>query len=135
MNMDDYLKEALEITRAQAGVREMSEAEIASFMRKVAMSIQQLAESGAEEADMPVATADGRKSIKEKSVICLECGKTFKIVTKRHLASHGLSVGEYKEKWGLKKDAALMCKSLQRARRKKMQDMRLWERKGGRKAK
>ena len=30
--MDDYLKEALEITRAQAGVRVMSEEEIAAFI-------------------------------------------------------------------------------------------------------
>lgn len=30
--MDDYLKEALEITRAQAGVRVMSEEEIASIL-------------------------------------------------------------------------------------------------------
>ena len=31
--MDDYLKEALEITRAQAGVRVMSEEEIAAFIQ------------------------------------------------------------------------------------------------------
>ncbi|MDE5879805.1 MAG: MucR family transcriptional regulator, partial [Desulfovibrio sp.] len=31
------------------------------------------------------------------------------------------------EKWGLKKDTPLVCKSLQRERRKKMKDMKLWE--------
>lgn len=38
--MDDYLKEALEITRAQAGVRVMSEEEIATFIQKVAQGIR-----------------------------------------------------------------------------------------------
>lgn len=70
---------------------------------------------------------EARKSIKEKSVTCLECGKTFKILTKRHLASHGLDMASYKEKWGLKKDVPLVCKSLQRERRRKMKDIRLWE--------
>ena len=42
--MDDYLKEALEITRAQAGVRIMTEEEIAAFIQKVAMGIRAVAE-------------------------------------------------------------------------------------------
>ena len=40
---------------------------------------------------------------------------------------HGLEMASYKEKWGLKKDVPLVCKSLQRERRRKMKDMRLWE--------
>ena len=48
-------------------------------------------------------------------------------ITKRHLASHGMTSGEYREKWGFKKDAPLVCKALQRERRKKMKDMKLWE--------
>ncbi len=126
--MDDYLKEALEIARAQAGVRVMSEEEISSFVRKVAQGIRTVAEG-----DVPVESDNGdlvmeaRKSVKEKSVICLECGKSFKILTKRHLASHGMTSAEYREKWGFKKDAPLVCKFLQRERRKKMKDMKLWE--------
>ena len=42
--MDDYLKEALEITRAQAGIRVMSEEEIAAFIQKVAQGIKSVAE-------------------------------------------------------------------------------------------
>jgi predicted transcriptional regulator len=70
---------------------------------------------------------DPKKAIKEKSVTCLECGKSFKILTKKHLATHGLAPEEYKEKWGYKKNTPLVCKSLQRERRKKMKEMRLWE--------
>jgi len=126
--MDDYLKEALEITRAQAGVRVMTEEEITSFIQKLATGIRSVAEGEAPvEFDTMEMAQEGRKSVKEKSVTCLECGKTFKILTKRHLASHGLETAEYREKWGLKKDAPLVCKALQRERRKKMKDMKLWE--------
>ena len=62
------------------------------------------------------------------TVVCLECGAKFKMLTKRHLALHGLTPAEYKAKWGLKKSSSLACKSLQRMRRKKMQDMQLWSR-------
>lgn len=126
--MDDYLKEALEIARAQASVRVMSEDEITSFIQKLAQGIRSVAEG-----DTPVELENGdlvleaRKSVKEKSVTCLECGKTFKILTRRHLASHGMDAAAYREKWGFKKDSPLVCKALQRERRKKMKDMKLWE--------
>ena len=93
--MDDYLKEALEITRAQAGVRVMSEEEIATFIQKVAQGIRAVAEGEAPmEMDSAEMAQEARKSVKEKSVTCLECGKSFKILTKRHLASHGMTTAE-----------------------------------------
>lgn len=127
--MDDYLKEALEIAKAQASVRVMNEEEITAFVQKVTQGIRVVAET---EQPVELSTEEmvleGRKSVKEKSVTCLECGKNFKVLTKRHLATHGISTDEYREKWGFKKGSALVCKALQRERRKKMNDMKLWER-------
>ena len=71
---------------------------------------------------------DPSKAVKESSVVCLECGKSFKVLTKKHLSAHGLTPEEYRSKYGYKKGAPLAAKSLQRERRKKMKDMRLWER-------
>ena len=48
-------------------------------------------------------------------------------MTKRHLAMHEMDAAMYREKWGLKKNTPLVCKALQRERRKKMRDMKLWE--------
>ena len=127
--MDDYLKEALEIAKAQAGVRVMKEEEIAAFVHKVAQGIRAVAESEQPvEQNREEMALEGRKSVKEKSVTCLECGKNFKVLTKRHLATHGMSTDNYREKWGLKKGTALVSKALQRERRKKMNDMKLGER-------
>lgn len=127
--MDDYLKEALDIVKAQASVRIMAEDEIISMVRRLSSDIKNVAEgeSCVEELVSADVQSDPRKSIKEKSITCLECGKTFKILTRKHLASHGLDAVEYHEKWGLKKDTPLVCKGLQRERRKKMKDMKLWE--------
>lgn len=126
--MDDFLKEALEITKAQAGVRVMSEEEITKFVLKVAQGIRSAAEGQPSlEPESDGIVLEARKSIKEKSVTCLECGKSFKILTKRHLATHDMTTEEYLERWGFKKGTPLVCKALQRERRKKMKEMKLWE--------
>ena len=107
----------------------MKEEEITAFVQKVTQGIRVVAET---EQPVELSTEEmvleGRKSVKEKSVTCLECGKNFKVLTKRHLAIHGMSTDNYREKWGLKKGTALVSKALQRERRKKMNDMKLWER-------
>ncbi|NLY41800.1 MAG: MucR family transcriptional regulator [Desulfovibrionales bacterium] len=124
--MEDYLKQALEIVKAQAGVRTMNEDEITSMLRSLANSIRSVSEGVMEPAE-PEAVVDPKNAIREKSVLCCECGKSFKVLTKRHISTHGLTVEEYKEKWGYKKGTSLVAKSLARERRKTMQGMKLWE--------
>lgn len=61
------------------------------------------------------------------SLTCLECGKVFKIISARHLASHGLNAIEYKAKWGLKDKPSLLAKSVLRERRKRVKALKPWE--------
>lgn len=129
--MENYLKEALEIVKAQATVRTMTEEEITNMVRKLSESIRDIYEGEApvEETEEAV-VLDPKKAVKEKSIVCVECGKSFRILTKKHLSTHGLTAVEYREKHGYKKGLPLVCKSLQRERRKKMHEMKLWERRG-----
>ena len=129
--MENYLKEALEIVKAQATVRTMTEEEITNMVRKLSESIRDIyeGETPAEETE-EIVVQDPKKAVKEKSIVCVECGKSFRILTKKHLSTHGLTAAEYREKHGYKKGMPLVCKSLQRERRKKMHEMKLWERRG-----
>jgi len=52
----------------------------------------------------------------------------MKVLTKKHLVLHGLDAVSYREKFGLKKGTPLTCKELQRSRKQKMSEMKLWER-------
>ena len=129
--MDEYVQEALELVKAQAKVRNMDQNEMASMVKTVSESIKAIAEdgegaTGSKTEQEPA--VDPKKAIREQSVICLECGKKFKVLTKRHLATHGLTTEEYREKWGFKKKQALVAKSLARQRKQKMQEMQLWKR-------
>uniref|UniRef100_A0A7C3WCW6 Transcriptional regulator n=1 Tax=Fundidesulfovibrio putealis TaxID=270496 RepID=A0A7C3WCW6_9BACT len=128
--MDDYLKEALEIVRAQAKVRVMTAQEIVAMVQNLVVGLKTVM-SGVVPAvadDSSGKPLEAKKAVREKSIICMETGKPMKVITKRHLAKLGLTPDEYRAKWGYPKDMPLVCKDLQRARRKKMQDMRLWER-------
>ncbi len=45
-----------------------------------------------------------KKSVKPDHLVCMDCGKKFKTI-KRHIkASHGLTVDEYKRRYGLPSD-------------------------------
>ena len=129
--MTDYLKQAIELAQAQASVRVMTEDEIITMVERLASKLKGLSECESVAEDAPVADApamDAKRSIKEKSITCLVCGKTMKVLTKKHLALHGLDAVSYREQFGLKKGTPLTCKELQRARKQKMAEMKLWER-------
>ena len=127
--MEDHVKQALEIVKAQASVRNMTEEEINSIIKSLSEGIQkasqEVTEPQAEQEQQPA--KDPKKAIREKSILCLECGKSFKVITKKHLEKHELTPEEYKAKWGYKKNQSLVCKSLARERKKKMQEMELWK--------
>ncbi len=131
--MEEYLKEALEIVKAQASVRNMTEEELSSMILVLSRGIREaVRELPGETAKSPPPGVDPDKAIRVKSVVCLECGKLFRVVTRKHLASHGMTPEEYKSKWGYKKNTSLVARSLARERRKKMQEMQLWKKRQAR---
>ena len=123
--MDNQIKEALELVKCQAAVRVMTVEEMTCMAQRLCHGLKCLAENETA-ATQPL--LDPSKAIKENSISCVECGKTLKVLTRKHLAEHGLTPESYREKHGYKKGTALVCKSLQRERRKLMKEMRLWER-------
>ncbi len=129
--MEDYVQEALEIVKAQASVRNMSEEELNSMVIRLSKQLRELVSAPAEDNSTEGSqepAVDPKKAIRERSVICLECGKSFKVLNKRHLAKHGLTSEEYKNKWGYAKNASLIAKYLSRQRKKKIQEIELWKR-------
>ena len=126
--MIGHVKEALEIVKAQARGRTMTEGEITSMLTRLVQGIQSFSEPGDRVMPGAAGDVDPKKAVKETSITCCECGKSFKILTKKHLLAHALTPVEYRAKHGYKKGASLACKALQRTRRKQMKDMELWKR-------
>lgn len=106
------------ITLAQAKHVVMSPKEIDKFMQTVFNRIKQM-------RDEELKTKFGKQEIEEEkekeinpmstikkdTIICLECGGKFKTLSAAHLATHGLTHDEYREKWGFPKRFPLVSKS------------------------
>jgi predicted transcriptional regulator len=73
-----------------------------------------------------------RKSITPDALISFEDGKPYKTL-KRHLTTHGMTVAEYKAKWGLPNDYPTTAPAYSEARSAMAKALGLGQ--GGRKAK
>ena len=112
------------IVTAQAGVTRMSAEELSEALTKSYESLKRIKdheEGVATEIPALGAAAvaiEPKASIQQNRVICLECGKEFKQLSRSHLKFHALTPKEYKKKHGLKATQALTAKSLSARRRK-----------------
>ena len=66
----------------------------------------------------PGTTISPEKSLQKNKVICLECGQEFKMLSPKHLGSHGLTSREYRVKHGFSLRQPLCAKSLSERRKK-----------------
>lgn len=82
--------------------------QIASSLAAVKAAPEAPLEDGAIDADLPATparmpAAKVRKSITAEALISFEDGRSYKTL-RRHLATHGLTPEQYREKWGLPAD-------------------------------
>ena len=125
--MEDHILMALDIIKAQAGFRSMTEEELCTMVRSLSASIKTLLDESSGAASLNDERAGVDRTPKENTIVCMECLKSFKMLTHKHMARHGLTPDQYRAKWGYPKNAPLVCKALQRLRRKRMKDIKLWE--------
>ena len=126
--MDKISKETVDQLQKQL-------ADIAMKIQALSANLDMLTcESEEPHADMLVPILEGKisdagnNSIRENSIICLECGKICRVLTWRHLTLHGHTAHTYRMKWHLEENVPLMCTSLLQSRKKRMKEMKLWER-------
>lgn len=119
MEDKDLLEMTSEIIKAQASHATMSADEMTDAIRKVYRALkwvqtQEQKASKAEESQ----TISGVDSIQRTKVICLECGKTFRQLSAKHLRMHGLTPREYKQKHSIPLRQSLSARSLSAKRRR-----------------
>ena len=121
---------AADIVEAQASFAQMSPDSLEQVLSRVFVTLQRMkmAEDGgflmetAARPEEPVEKVtdktDPKLSIQKDKVICLECQGEMRQLTAKHLSSHGLSLREYKTKYGFPQRQSLAAKSLSEARSK-----------------
>ena len=122
---------AAEIIQAQASQSRMTPDEITEGLQKTYEALKRI-QSHEQGTPMESAQEKGPKmeapaSIQKNKIICLECAKEFKQLSKSHLGSHGLTPRTYKQKHGIPLGQALTAKSLSARRRKMAKERGLGE--------
>jgi predicted transcriptional regulator len=112
-----------EIVAAQASHAPLDPEEIAESLRKVFHTLQEVQQLDSSTEVEEKATRDPQSSIQRNHVVCLECHKTFKLLSNRHLALHGLTPRTYKKKHGIRMTQALSARTLSARRRKVAKDL------------
>ena len=112
-----------DIVRAQSKTARMLPTELVNFIDKTYKSLKNLAVSVSLTEETPGTeisppAIDLKTSIQKNKVICLECGKEFKVLSRSHLSGHALTAREYKQKYGFSLGQPLTAKSLSAARSK-----------------
>ena len=112
-----------EIVAAQAGQTRLSSEEIGDSLRQVFRTLLDVGRGGQDVGVEEPITRDPQQSIQRNQVICLECGKPFKLLSNRHLALHDLTPRAYKQKHGIRMTQALSARTLSQRRRKMAKEL------------
>ena len=117
------------IVTAQVQRQRMTSEEISESIRIVYRTLSALNQAACQPPDSTGQATDASnrlaamrqepgQSLQKDHVMCLECGKEFRLLSNRHLTLHGLAPREYKRKWGLPLGTALSARTLTARRRK-----------------
>ncbi len=112
-----------EIIQSQISSKQMNLDEIKVALNDTFQTLKSLqdAESTGVDVEQPegASTApilDPKKSIQRNKIICMECGQEFKMLSPKHLSSHGLDSRSYRKKYGLSARQPLCSKVLSEKR-------------------
>ncbi|GJE15152.1 MucR family transcriptional regulator [Methylobacterium longum] len=101
----DYVQFAADIVSAYVSNNPVRPADIAELLRSVHASIARLGQGAAAEARVveKLTAAQIRKSVTPDALISFLDGKPYKTL-KRHLSGNGMTIEEYRERFGLPRD-------------------------------
>jgi predicted transcriptional regulator len=118
---------AADIVKAQCTSTSMSAEDISSSLQNTFTVLQSLQANevsaevitgGEEQKEDNAVEVAPEKSILRNKIVCLECGQSFKLLSPKHLASHGLTGKEYRKKYGFPLRQPLCAKALSERRKK-----------------
>lgn len=111
-----------EIIQSQISSKQMTTDEIKMALNETFSALKALQDSEScvsepsAQEPVPSEVLDPKKSIQKNKVVCLECGQEFKMLSPKHLKSHGLDSKSYRKKYGFSARQPLCAKALSEKR-------------------
>ena len=126
---ETVLQMAKELVQAQIQAGQLSPNDMEEVLRSTYQSLMALKtqEETGVSATATSQTADWRKSITRHAVTCLECGRSFKQLSGRHLRQHDLDGRSYRAKYSIPSTQPLSGRASTARRRELAKEIRPWE--------
>src|SRR5215467_7455458 len=125
---------AKDLVLAQIQAHKLSPEEMHAALQHIYSSLQALKTQEDAHGRVTVATpktpskpVPWRKSITKHTVMCLECGQSYKQLSVRHLTEHGMDGRSYRVKYGIPRTQPLSAKETTLKRKEIVQRSRPWE--------
>jgi predicted transcriptional regulator len=84
-------------------------------------------EQGLQPGAAPAPAINWKGSITRHAITCLECGATFKQLSRRHLQQHELDPQSYRLKYAIPRSQSLSARETTARRKQLARDIRPWE--------
>ena len=68
-----------------------------------------------------------RTSIGQHAIVCMECGATFKQLSRKHLAQHGLDMNTYRDRFGIPESQPLVARLTHARRSQVAKQFKPWQ--------
>ena len=112
----EVLSLTAEIVSSHVSNNPVAPADLNEMIQSVFDKLSDLADDSPEPEPAPTPKVSIKKSISDAAIICLDCGKPMKML-KRHLSSeHGLSIADYRTRWGLGAEYPMVAPAYARKR-------------------
>ncbi|ETW97430.1 MAG: hypothetical protein ETSY2_44670 [Candidatus Entotheonella gemina] len=128
------LEMAKELVTEQIRMKRVQSEDVQPLLRatyETLLSLQQNEMSGSAAANSGMPDADPsaiwKRSIAKYAITCLECGGTFKQLSRRHLRIHDLDSKSYRAKYGIPRTQPLSARVATARRRELAKQIRPWE--------
>ncbi len=120
-NLENDIKEMLitltsDIVTAHVANNNVEVADLPPLIQSVYGALAGLGANAVEEARPEPAVAI-RSSIKPDHIVCLECGKKMKMLKRHLMTDHGLTIDEYRARFGLAADYPMVAPNYAEKRR------------------
>ncbi|PLK26528.1 MucR family transcriptional regulator [Novosphingobium sp. TH158] len=106
-----------DIVAAHVSNNNVSTEEVTSLISNVYSALANLGAPAAPVVEAPKPAVSARASVKPGKVVCMDCGMELQMLKRHLMTHHGMTVEEYRAKWGLSADHPIVAPNYAERRR------------------
>ena len=106
-----------DIVSAHVSYNDVRVSDVPALIASVHKALSGLGNTGPAEEARPDPAVTVRASVKRDHLVCLEDGKKMKMLKRHLMTEHGMTPGEYRERWGLAGDYPMVAPEYAETRR------------------